>query len=299
MPDRSVTLHILHTNDFHSRLTDEGVRRLREAVADLNGAPYLLLDAGDAVKAGNIGVNPFGEPILDTMSDLGYHAMTMGNREFHVWEAALATKINRARFPVLCANLIPQPPLLRREGEESRGHWFASPSPSEGRANGERGPGGEVGQVRRLNASFLPVVPHIILPIGGVTVAVFGVTVPMVTARMKAAALSQFLFDDVVVAAKRQVLELRYRADILIALTHIGLPQDRKLAEAVPGIDLIIGGHSHNTLTEPEIVNGIPIVQTGSHARHFGHCRVDYSRDGVALDYHLFPLQEKQDDKTK
>ncbi|MBC8137369.1 MAG: hypothetical protein H8F28_15930, partial [Fibrella sp.] len=103
-----VTLHILHTNDFHGKLNESGARRLRDAIAALDGAPYLLLDACDAIKAGNVGVNPFGEPILETMSELGYHAMTIGNREFHIWQTALETKINRARFPVLSANMRPK-----------------------------------------------------------------------------------------------------------------------------------------------------------------------------------------------
>ena len=258
MSDTSAILHIFHTNDFHGRLNDTGAARLRGAIDALDGAPYLLLDAGDAVKAGNIGVHPCGEPILDQMSDLGYHAMTMGNREFHVWEAALATKINRARFPVLCANV-----------------W--------GKKSEDRSQKTEV---------VLPVVPHFVHSVGGLTVAVFGLTVPMVTERMRAAAFSQFLFDDAVAAAKRQIVELRYKADILIALTHIGLPQDRKLAEATSGIDLIIGGHSHNVLTAPEVVNEVPIVQTGSHAHYFGHTTLSYSRAGVSVDYQLLRLQE-------
>ena len=246
-------LHVFHTNDFHGRLTEDGAARIKAAIAALHGEPYLLLDAGDAIKAGNIGVNPFGEPILETMSDLGYQAMTMGNREFHVWQAALETKIAQAKFPVLCAN------------------------------------------VRPRTSATLPVQPHVTFTLGGLRVAVFGVTVPMVTERMKIAALSSFVFDDPLAAAKKQVAELRPDADILIALTHIGLTQDKRLAEAVSGIDLIIGGHSHNVLTAPEIVNGTRIVQTGSHARFYGRLTLSVSDSGVALtSCDLQTLQEGQ-----
>lgn len=248
-----LTLHILHTNDFHNRLEDDGAGRLREAVQGLDGAPYLLLDAGDAIKAGNVDFNPFGEPILDRMSELGYHAMTMGNREFHVWSGALSTKINRARFPVLSANV----------------------------------------RAKREDAT-LPVQPHARFEAGGLSVAVFGVTVPMVTERSKAAPLSSFLFDDPITTARRMVTELRYGADVLIALTHIGLPQDKRLAEAVPGIDLIIGGHSHDTLPEPVVVNGTPIFQTGSHARHYGHITLTVTRaDRHQITSKLLPLRSE------
>ncbi|EXJ23749.1 5'-nucleotidase [Alkalibacterium sp. AK22] len=63
---------------------------------------------------------------------------------------------------------------------------------------------------------------------------------------------------------------LRDEVDIFIALTHIGLPADRRLAEEVEFFDLIIGGHSHSLLEEPEIVNGTPVVQAGSSLRHLG-----------------------------
>ena len=49
----------------------------------------------------------------------------------------------------------------------------------------------------------------------------------------------------------------------LVALSHLGLRADRELAQRVPKIDLILGGHSHDTLVEPDVVNGVPIVHAG------------------------------------
>ena len=236
-------LHILHTNDFHNSFGDEGEARLRQAIAALNGAPHLLLDAGDAIKAGNMGVNPFGEPVLDRMSDLGYDAMTMGNREFHVLHAALETKINRARFPILCANMRAKDPAASEK---------------------------------------LPVLPHITIDRGGLKVTIFGLTVPMVTEKMKmAAAVSSFLFDDPIETARRLVGQLRWGADVLIALTHIGIREDERLARSVSGIDLITGGHSHVVLEEPKRIErdggssrATPIVQAGWHGRYYGQVRL-------------------------
>ncbi|MGQ9738411.1 MAG: bifunctional metallophosphatase/5'-nucleotidase [Armatimonadota bacterium] len=102
-------LVILHTNDMHNRLRENQAARLRQIVEEERAkAPCLLLDAGDAVGAGNVTFNPAGEPILDLMSDIGYDAMTVGNREFHFTEVGFHTKLNRARFPVLCANVRPR-----------------------------------------------------------------------------------------------------------------------------------------------------------------------------------------------
>lgn len=97
-------LTVLHTNDMHNRLTEakaEELRREKQAA----GLGALLLDAGDAVGAGNVTFRPGGEPALELMSDAGYDAMAMGNREFHVTAYGLQCKLFRARFPVLCANI--------------------------------------------------------------------------------------------------------------------------------------------------------------------------------------------------
>jgi 5'-nucleotidase len=53
----------------------------------------------------------------------------------------------------------------------------------------------------------------------------------------------------------------------LIVMSHLGLSLDRKLADAVPRIDLLLGGHSHDTLHEAVLVNGVPIVHAGPYGR--------------------------------
>jgi len=97
--------HLFHTNDFHSRLSPNGARGIREAVESVADAPCLLLDAGDAVKAGNLGVTPGGESVFRAMNDLAYAAMTVGNRETHPSRTLFAAKIAGADFPILCANM--------------------------------------------------------------------------------------------------------------------------------------------------------------------------------------------------
>lgn len=56
--------------------------------------------------------------------------------------------------------------------------------------------------------------------------------------------------------------------ELFIVLSHVGLCLDRKLAAAVPRIDLILGGHSHDTLAQPAIVNGVPIVHAGPYGKY-------------------------------
>lgn len=247
------TLHVLHTNDFHNHLSEAQAEVIRQAKAGLENV--ILLDAGDAISAGNVGVRPGGEPILVRMTEAGYDAMTMGNREFHVADALLRTKISKAGFPVLCANI----------------RW------------------------REDRGEALPVVPSVTLtPANGLRVGVFGLTVPMVTERMAARVVSAYLFDDPVSAARAQIAALRPNVDVLIALTHIGLRQDEKLAAACPKLDLIVGGHSHDTIPTPKVVNSVPIVQTGWYGHNLGHVTVEAEQGRVMqVVGELTPLKER------
>lgn len=248
MPD----LTILHTNDFHGKLTDAAARVIEREKSSAGSC--LLLDAGDAISSGNIYYRPGGEPILARMSDLGYDAMAMGNREFHFLEGGLKAKVKLARFPVLSSNF--------RSSERS-----------------------VVGSVS----------PSVQIGLDGVRTAIFGLTVPMITKRMKVSKLSPFCFEDPIEVAGRIVPVLRKDADLVIALTHIGLRKDQELAAAVPGIDIVVGGHSHAVLDEPRIIGCTVILQAGSWGRHLGKAEVALpSRPGdpVRVSETLIPLTQ-------
>lgn len=65
----------------------------------------------------------------------------------------------------------------------------------------------------------------------------------------------------------------------VVVLSHLGLEQDRVLAEQVEGIDLIVGGHSHASLLQGERLGGTLLVQAGAEAELLG--RVDLTLDGI------------------
>ncbi|MCW5942773.1 MAG: metallophosphoesterase [Fimbriimonadaceae bacterium] len=126
-----------------------------------------------------------------------------------------------------------------------------------------------------------------IIEAGGGRVGVFGVMVPMVTERMATKVASAYLWDSPVETARRLVEELRPNVDCLIALTHIGVKQDIALAETVPGLDLILGGHSHTVLDSPVRVGDAWICHTGSHGRFAGRYRW---QSGRGVEGRLLPL---------
>lgn len=69
-------------------------------------------------------------------------------------------------------------------------------------------------------------------------------------------------------------------ATIIAVLSHLGLDEDKALARAVDGIDLIVGGHSHDALEEPLAVNGALVTQAGFYGNHLG--RIDLEIDNTS-----------------
>jgi 2',3'-cyclic-nucleotide 2'-phosphodiesterase (5'-nucleotidase family) len=81
--------------------------------------------------------------------------------------------------------------------------------------------------------------------------------------------------------------------DMLLVLSHVGLDLDRKLAQRMPRIDLILGGHSHDTLFTPEIVSGVPIVHAGPYGQYVSRTELEYDdarRCFAIRDFALMPL---------
>lgn len=97
--------------------------------------------------------------------------------------------------------------------------------------------------------------PYIIRNEDGLRVAILGLVTPNNYRAVKEGNLE---IKDPIETAKKWVPKLRECADAVILLTHIGYDEDRKLAAQVPGIDAIIGGHSHTRLEHPVLVKHAP-----------------------------------------
>jgi 5'-nucleotidase len=115
-----------------------------------------------------------------------------------------------------------------------------------------------------------PLQSSLILQAGNLKVGVFGVMVAMVTERMATQAASAYLWETPIPAAAACAAELRKECDLVIALTHIGHRQDVELARRTQDIDIILGGHSHTVIAEPERIGRTWICQGGSHGKFIG-----------------------------
>lgn len=132
--------------------------------------------------------------------------------------------------------------------------------------------------------------PAVFVEKGGITFGITGVT----------AAFRDFYIElgwrmlDPVEAAAEQVRRLRPQADIVIVLSHLGLPMDRRLAEEIEGIDLILGGHTHHLLEEPLVIGKTVILATGKFGDYLGRVEIDRRADGRGFAFRasVVPMAE-------
>lgn len=139
-----------------------------------------------------------------------------------------------------------------------------------------------------LKADGVPLLsPYVIKEFNGVKVGIFGLSTPETTYKTNPSNVKDLTFEDPTVAAEKMVKELEGKADIIIALSHLGLDEastytSKLVAEKVKGIDLIVDGHSHTVLTEGLKVGDTLIVQTGEYDKNFGIVNMVYADGKVS-----------------
>jgi len=299
-PARHDSLLILHTNDIHAHLfpfqdakgaTVGGAAARAALFAKMrgHGGRTLLLDAGDVFQGTPI-YNFFrGVPDYRSMSRLGYDAGAFGNHELDDGPAAWLRVRREASFPILSANVF----------VSADSGWAGGLDPAAGAVRkGARWIGGQkVPPGARLR--FLTT-PYVIQDVGGLKVAILGLTTKDIVAIVSRARNGGVAVSDPVTAAAVFVPELRKKADLIVALTHLGVDEDRRLAARVPGIDVIVGGHSHTYLWQPVFVrngnsngySGTGIVQAGRWGDRVGRLAIGIGAKGVAgLTDALVPVQ--------
>jgi len=216
--------------------------------------PGLLFDCGDSLR-GSQSIYHAKEPVAEELDAAGYDAQAIGNREFHYLFALLRARASRMRHPLVCSNLV---------DTKGRPLPFAPSLQFEVPAEGM--------PAVRVHVLGLLVVQY---PTGSPWERVFG---------------WRFLEPTAVVESYARGVGER---DMLVVLSHLGLSRDRELARRVPRVDVVLGGHSHDTLAEPERVSGVPVVHAGPYGRFVSRSEFSYEpeRGRFALtDFALLPL---------
>lgn len=264
LPAQEVRIQVLASTDMHGCVLPQdtyslkpeakGWARLATLIRERRAANpnTLLLDCGDTLQGEPANyirnrLRPdLPEPSIAVMNDLGYAAMAVGNHDYDWGMEVLRGAEKAARFPFLSANTV----------------FTATGKPA-----------------------FTPSVTHLV---AGVRVAVLGLTTPGVPRWTEPSAYAGLRFLDPVETARAWVPRLRADADLVIVAIHAGLGQlpgqvgdsdcALRLANEVPGIDLLLTGHTHQAIRTAH--KQVPILQAQSHGRVLASAEFTLARLG-------------------
>ena len=276
---------VLFTHDLHSHFLPQpdgrggesgGYARLKTAL-DRERAAHpdaLTVDGGDFSIGSLIQTLYTTQGAeLRTMGALGYDAATAGNHEFDHTGAGFAAMLN----------------AVLASGDRAPALLMANYKPAAD--NPDRL------DIQRAMAAY-DVQDYMILERGGVAYGIFGL---MGEDSHSCAPSSGFTLGDMASNAQRCVDALKAEgAEFIICLSHSGtdekkkLSEDEQLAEKVPGIDLIVSGHTHTTLAQPIVVGDTYIVSAGPYCGNLGSITLSWTEGGEKTleDYHLTPIDE-------
>ncbi|MCE3199968.1 bifunctional metallophosphatase/5'-nucleotidase [Paenibacillus sonchi] len=85
-------------------------------------------------------------------------------------------------------------------------------------------------------------------------------------------------------ALREQCELLAPQVDLLIILSHLGLPADQRLAEQLQGVHAILGGHTHHMLETPQMINGTAVCGAGKFGRYVGRLIFERAHAGAAFE---------------
>ncbi|EKB50161.1 bifunctional metallophosphatase/5'-nucleotidase [Cecembia lonarensis] len=265
-PVKSKTISILHTNDMHSRIepfpndggrwaNQGGMTKLAALVSDIRKQEenVLLLDAGDVFQ-GTPYFNFYGGELeFKLMSKMGFDAATMGNHEFDNGLTGFYDQLPHTNFPYICSNYDFSQTILKDA-----------------------------------------VLPYRVIKKSGLRIGIFGLGIELYGLVAKKN-FEATVYEDPVAVSREMVQELKSKkADLVICLSHLGYSyrtqkiDDLKLAAAISGIDLIIGGHTHTFLEEPTLIKNADghqtiIHQVGTGALRLGKVDFEFGKENQII----------------
>jgi 5'-nucleotidase / UDP-sugar diphosphatase len=281
-------LVILFTHDLHSYFLPQRVASSDGRVIERGGYAKLLtlirrhreegrtlvVDAGD-FSMGTLFHTAFMTEAaeLRLMAAMGYDVVTFGNHDFDFRLDGLAKTLRIAhaaekKLPVMVASNV----VFTPDGKGD-------------------------GPLREAFRQY-PVVPYTVVERGGIRIGLFGILGK--DAQVDTPFAKPLSFGDTT-ARSREIVEIlrnREKVDLIICLSHAGTSpiknhsEDENLARDVPGIDVIISGHTHTVLPKPIVVGKTLIVSAGSYGAYLGRLVLTYQPgDGAtAAAYELVPV---------
>jgi len=286
-------MSLLHVNDIHARMEETskysgpcqekdklagkcfgGLARLSKAVENFKAQDenVVWLNGGDFFQ-GTIWYSKFKwEPIVEFNNLLNFDAMTLGNHEFDNGLDGILPFLEKTTCPIVVSN------LDASNMTEKFKNSFSSST---------------------------------ILNVGGRKVGVIGYLTP--ETKFTSSPPKELKFLDEVELVMEEVKKLTNQGvNIIISLGHSGYKKDIEIAEKVPGIDIVVGAHSHSFLFSEnstqknpsinEIQGPYPTVVTNKEGRkalvvqafaftkYLGHIKLQFSNDGVITKWQGMPI---------
>jgi len=289
------TLTIVHTNDLHSHLlgfspnrdytpditgddtTMGGWARIATVIKDVKKDrknPVLVVDAGDFLMGSLFHMISREHAVeMQLLSRMGIEYSTLGNHEFDLKPRGLARILNTAYKSGSMPGIVASNIIFSKESDSDDS----------------------------LEAVFKKgiVKPYAVTVKNGIKIGFFGLLGK--AAHGVAPFSSPVTIEDPVTASGKMVKQLREKekVDLVICLSHSGLWDDKSksedeiLAEKVPGIDIIISGHTHTKVPEPIKINNTLIVQAWEYGKHVGVMDITVGEKGTELaDYRIVEIND-------
>ena len=228
--------------------------------------PFLFLHGGDSFQ-GTLYFREFqGAANAHLLNLLKPDAMVLGNHEIDAGNSPVQAFLNRIDFPVLAGNMD-----LSQEDRLKDGRLYGHPMLYDFDDSSE-------------TAKVL------IKPFHDTKMAIIGITLDQM--RLIARPDPDTHFVNAIDTTRATIARLtRQGIKHIIVLSHLGLDQDRELAEHVDGISLIIGGHSHtlqgsmsdiglSDIPYAETINDTPILHAGKYAETLGLAEIVFNQQG-------------------
>lgn len=139
---------------------------------------------------------------------------------------------------------------------------------------------------RASGGAFPNVTPHAVLTAqgrgGAIRIGVVGVVLDSNPA-------GYVTYADPLATFRQEVESLRGQADVIVGLTHLNFAEDQALAESVPEVDLILGGHEHENTRAFRGSDFTPILKADANVRtvYVHRLAYDTARRSLAVDSRL------------
>jgi 2',3'-cyclic-nucleotide 2'-phosphodiesterase (5'-nucleotidase family) len=270
-------IQLLHTNDTHSFLDTSihgegrgGAAKLKSLInfyknkMNAEGVKTIVMDAGDFTEGNLYYMANNGRKVFEIHNEMGYDIGSLGNHDYLMRTHELDKILGELELKFT---------LVAANLEVDNG-------------------------LINLQEKIKPFKE---LEIDGVKIGVLGLTTNEVFYKWR---FEGGRITNPYEAAKHYEEILKQRKnDFIIALTHIGVLNDIKLAEKTKYIDLIVGGHSHTALFKPSYgINQnsqtVPIVQAGMHTEYLGRLILDLVKGSPLkiVSYELIPVDFEMED---